>query len=203
MKPDFTTMNGPQLVAAFNQIVGEVAAAGQPGLLRKVNKFADVQTGIQRCEAAWSALVAALDSADAVQREEVSATAPEAAPVRVEEPVMAAKKVRAKKAKTPKVAKVKTPKSAKKATNGIAAEFGCRAGSIREKLLLALHGEKSVMLKHLMAKLYGNQSAEHRGPTIMVLKGLEGMIKKGKLPYSVVKTKDPDTKEISYALQAK
>jgi hypothetical protein len=196
-------MNGPQLVAAFNQIVGEVAAAGQPGLLRKVNKFADVQTGIQRCEAAWSALVAALDSADAVQREEVSATAPEAAPVRVEEPVMAAKKVRAKKAKTPKVAKVKTPKSAKKATNGIAAEFGCRAGSIREKLLLALHGEKSVMLKHLMAKLYGNQSAEHRGPTIMVLKGLEGMIKKGKLPYSVVKTKDPDTKEISYALQAK
>jgi hypothetical protein len=204
MKPDFTTMNGPQLVAAFNQIVGEVAAAGQPTLLRKVNKFKDVPTGVQRCEAAWSALVAALDSADAAQREEVSATAPEAAPV--EESVVAAKNVKAKKVKTPKAAKAKTPKAAKasrKSTNGIAAEFGCRAGSIREKLLLALHGEKSVMLKHLMAKLYGNQSAEHRGPTIMVMKGLEGMIKKGGLPYSVVKTKDPETKEISYALQAK
>jgi hypothetical protein len=198
MKPEFTTMNVPQLVAAYNQIVGEVVAAGQPNLLRKVTKFADTAKGIQRCEIAWSTLVAALDSAAVVEREEVSATAPVAAPER--ESVVATKKTKVKKAKAPKVAKAKTNG---KASEGVSAEFGCRAGSIREKLLLALHGEKSVMLKHLMAKLYGNQSAEHRGPTIMVLKGLEEMIKKGKLPYSIIKTKDHETKEVSYALQAK
>jgi hypothetical protein len=197
MKPEFSTMNGPQLVAAYNQIVGEIVEAGQPGAFRKVTKFADVATGAKRCEAAWSGLVAALDSAKAVESEEVSATAPEPAPL--EEPVVAAKKVKAKKAKAPKVARAKTNG---KAADGISAEFGCRAGSIREKLLLALHGEKSVMLKHLMAKLYGDQSADHRGPTMMVLKGLDLMIKKGRLPYSIIKMKDPETKEISYALQA-
>jgi hypothetical protein len=151
MKPEFTSMDIHQLVTAFNQIVDDVAAAGQPTLLRKVTRFVGTNIAIKRCEAAWSALVAARASAAAVEQQApdtdsygIDDTNPDDTnpdDTKREERVVAVKKKAVKKAKATSKAKVKAkpaPK-AKKANspahkNGANGSRGVKKGYIHALL---------------------------------------------------------------------
>ena len=87
----------------------------------------------------------------------------------------------------------------------ISQEFDCRAGTNREKLVEALGAAKGkqVLRKDLLKAVYGNQKEENVAKLGMVMKGVEAMIKDGKLKYTVERQKDADTKEVSFGLLAK
>ena len=87
----------------------------------------------------------------------------------------------------------------------ISQEFDCRAGTNREKLVEALGAAKGkqVLRKDLLKAVYGNQKEENVAKLGMVMKGVEAMIKDGKLKYTVERQKDADTKEVSLGLLAK
>ncbi len=76
---DFTTMTGPGLVHAYNEMVAEAAAKGLDGY-RPVAKFADNKTGMKRCEALASGLRArkeGLNGAAKASEPEADAAQPE------------------------------------------------------------------------------------------------------------------------------
>lgn len=104
---------------------------------------------------------------------------------------------------TPKATKAaKEPKEA--SANKLAAEFGCRVGSFREKLIIALDDnyKKFVKTEDLLKAVYGSKNNENTGALTMVIKGAQTMIDKNKLPYELKKEKN-DAKEISYGLWPK
>lgn len=109
----------------------------------------------------------------------------------------------AAKAAAPKSDTVRKPKAAPKegSENKRAAEFGCRVGSFREKLIIALdeHFEKMVSTDDLLKAVYGSKNNENTGALTMVLKGAQAMIEKNKLPYILKKEKD-DAGKISHGL---
>jgi hypothetical protein len=72
----------------------------------------------------------------------------------------------------------------------ISEQFNCVPGTNREKLLEALHRRagKQVTSADLQKAVYGRKPQSH-GALMMIVKGLEGMIKKGRLPFQVKKEK--------------
>ena len=98
---------------------------------------------------------------------------------------------------------VRKPKTAPKegSANKLAAEFGARVGSFREKLLIALddHYKKMVPELDLLKAVYGSKNTENSGALTMVIKGAQTMIEKNKLPYNLKKEKNED-KEVSFGL---
>ena len=55
-KPDFTQLNGQDLVRYNNAMVREILETGLTGY-REVTIFQNKEAGIKRCEANWSSLV--------------------------------------------------------------------------------------------------------------------------------------------------
>lgn len=98
------------------------------------------------------------------------------------------------------VRKVK-PEPKEGSANKLAAEFGARVGSFREKLLIALdeNYKKMVPVPELLKATYGSKNIENAGALTMVLKGAQTMIEKNELPYTLKKEKN-EAKEISYGL---
>jgi len=84
----------------------------------------------------------------------------------------------------------------------IAAEFGCRPDTLRERLVNALHRRyrKQVASATLIKAVYDAHSkhASH-GALMMIVKGAQGMIAKRKLPY-VIKKERNDAGEITLGL---
>jgi hypothetical protein len=95
--------------------------------------------------------------------------------------------------------KKKATKEDKRSKIGV--EFNVRNGTIREKLLEALHSsyKKPVTKRDLLKSVYGSASEDNKGAIQMVMKGLNVMIVKGKLPYKIVKEKNAQ-KESTFAL---
>lgn len=85
-----------------------------------------------------------------------------------------------------------TKSTDKTSDNKLAAEFGARSGTNREKLLVALadNFKKQVPVLDLLKAVYGSKNLENTGALGMVLKGAEATIKKHKLPYLVKKEKN-------------
>lgn len=173
----FATMDGPTLVRAFNEMAN--SDTGKELSARTVVRFADTKTGIKRCEMLASSIRA--------RKEGLSAPEPRAA----------AKKP-SPKAKAP--AKEKTL-GANTSANKLAAEFEARAGTNREKLLVALDASyrKLVPLNTLLKAVYGSQNTENKGALMMSIKGALLTIKNNKLPYQIKKEKNAE-KEISFGL---
>jgi hypothetical protein len=75
------------------------------------------------------------------------------------------------------------------ATPKITEQFKTRAGTFREKLLLALHRNagKQVPVPALLKSVYGRGTEADWVSLGMVVKGLEGMISKDRLPFKVEK----------------
>jgi hypothetical protein len=73
----------------------------------------------------------------------------------------------------------------------ISEQFNCVPGTNREKLLEALHRRvgKQVTSADLQKAVYGRSKNASHGALMMIVKGLEGMIKKGRLPFQVKKEK--------------
>lgn len=88
-------------------------------------------------------------------------------------------------------------------TNKLAAEFGARVGSFREKLIIALDESyrKLVPIAELLKAVYGSKNNENTGALTMVIKGAQTMIEKNKLPYVLKKEKNEG--EISFGLWPK
>lgn len=106
----------------------------------------------------------------------------------------------------PKTNGAKAPKKVAKEDkrSKIGVEFNVRSGTNREKLLEALHANyrKPVTKRELLKTVYGSQSEDNQVAILMVMKGLNGMISKDRLPYKVVRGKN-DKKETTFALQPK
>lgn len=85
--------------------------------------------------------------------------------------------------------------------NKLAAEFGARPGTNRERLLKALdeNYKKQVPILDLLKAVYGSKNLENTGALGMVIKGAEGTIKKHKLPYQLKREKN-DAKEATIGL---
>ena len=120
------------------------------------------------------------------------------------------KKLRDVKSAAKKIAALRGSSSSSKsvtpdARSAISKEFDCRSGTNREKLVEALASSKGkqVPRSDLLKSVYGNQKEENIGPLGMVLKGMAVMIKEGRLPYKIERTKDAETKEVSFGLHAK
>lgn len=98
---------------------------------------------------------------------------------------------------------VRKPKKEPKegSENKRAAEFGCRVGSFREKLIIALDENYRKMIPELdlLKAVYGSKNTENSGALGMVWKGAQTMIEKNKLPYELKKEKN-DAKEVSFGL---
>jgi hypothetical protein len=101
---------------------------------------------------------------------------------------------------------VRKPKAAPKegSANKRAAEFGCRVGTAREKLVIALDAnyKKMVPALDLVKTVYGSKNIEKIGSLDMVVKGAQKMIDKNKLPYILKKEKN-EAKEVSHGLFSK
>jgi hypothetical protein len=67
----------------------------------------------------------------------------------------------------------------------ISETFGCIPGTNREKLLLALHRNyrKQIAAPDLVKAVYGTRKDGSYGALAMVVRGLNIMIKKDRLPY--------------------
>lgn len=120
----------------------------------------------------------------------------------------ASSKKAAEKATAPKAAAtgsdtVRKPKAEPKegSANKRAAEFGCRVGSFREKLIIALDESYKKLIPELdlLKAVYGSKNTENAGALTMVVKGANIMIEKNNLPYILKKEKN-EAKEISYGL---
>lgn len=100
---------------------------------------------------------------------------------------------------------VRKPKAAPKegSANKLAAEFGARVGSFREKLIIAFDESyrKLVATGDLLKAVYGSKNTENTGALTMVIKGAQIMIEKNKLPYVLKKEKNEG--EISFGLWPK
>ena len=83
----------------------------------------------------------------------------------------------------------------------IFAIFKTNTGKFRGKLLDALYSKRGtqVTLNKLIMAVYGSCNNGRRGSLLMVMKGLEGSIKKKRLPYRIEKQKT-DAGVISYGL---
>jgi len=84
-------------------------------------------------------------------------------------------------------------------------EFDVRNGTVREKLIDALHGAKGkfIAVKDLLKTCYGSMNTENTGALKMSIKGAESTIKSKRLPYRIDKKVDEKTKEMSFGLFAK
>ncbi|HEX2614984.1 MAG TPA: hypothetical protein VHL10_05785 [Nitrososphaera sp.] len=98
----------------------------------------------------------------------------------------------------------KKPSAPKEASaNKLAAEFGARVGSFREKLLIAFdeNYRKLVKTEDLLKAVYGSKNNENTGALTMVIKGAQTTIEKNKLAYELRKEKSEGV--ISYGLWPK
>jgi hypothetical protein len=113
------------------------------------------------------------------------------------------KRFATRKAALKRIASLKAPSKAPKEDkrSKIGVEFNVRNGTNREKLLEALYGsyKKPMTKRDLLKSVYGSASEDNKGAVQMVMKGLNVMITKGKLPYKIVKEKNAQ-KEITFAL---
>jgi hypothetical protein len=180
-------------VTQYNELVTEASAIGLNGYKAIATRFRDPATGAKRCEA----LAEAIEAHKAkIASGELTAAPPETAdeeapPVENQESKRMARTSTAKKAKKAAPAKkaVKTaPKVADKPRTGVAAEFGTREGTNREKVLLALYAKKNkpVALTEVAKAVYGKGDDENRLKVKAVIVGLNMMIEAGKLPYKPV-----------------
>ena len=84
----------------------------------------------------------------------------------------------------------------------IAAAFGCRPDTLRERLVNALHRRyrRQVTSAELIKTVYGAHAkhASH-GALMIIVKGAQGMIVKRKLPYTIKKARN-DADEITLGL---
>jgi hypothetical protein len=98
---------------------------------------------------------------------------------------------------------VRKPKKEPKesSANKLAAEFGARVNTNRERLIIALdeHYRKMVSELDLLKAVYGSKNTENSGALGMVFKGMKTMIEKNKLPY-VLKEEKNEAKEKSFGL---
>ena len=170
MRTDFTSMTGPELVVAFNDMATKAQAAGIDRF-KPVTRFPTRDKGMARCSTLYLVL----------SREGKCPSAPPKA-----KPVVEAKA---------------KPKANGHAKGTIFEEFNTREGTKRETLLRTLSKSlnKPVAEKTLLAAIYGSQSEENKGALSMVMKGLHVMIAKGKLPYTVVRSREG--KEVYFELQ--
>lgn len=182
MEEDYVKMSGAELVSAYNKMAG--SAEGVALQTRTVTRFADQATAVKRCLALASSIKARKEGLKGTSEKDV----PAAKPVSTAAP-----------AKKPATVK---KEGAKPVQTGIAAEFEARAGTIREKLLLALHAnfKKQVPLNTLLKATYGNLNTENKGALMMSMKGALLTIKNKKLPYEIKKEKVPETKELTFGL---
>jgi hypothetical protein len=179
MAKDFTTMTGPALVSAYNEMAN--SALGKELGAKPVTRFSDQPAGVKRCLTLASSIKARQEGLAAIK------------PTVVEDTEVTTK--------AKKVKKVNGVSKTSASANKRAAEFGARPGTVREKILIALDDNyrKMVPLKTLLKAAYGRVDDEDKGALSMSLKGANDTIKKGKLPYQIKKAKD-EAKEISYGL---
>lgn len=98
----------------------------------------------------------------------------------------------------------KAEKEKKETRSKIGVEFNVRSGTNREKLLEALYVnfKKQVTKRELLKEVYGSTAEDNQVAILMVMKGLNSMIDKDKLPYKVVRGKD-EKKETTFGLYPK
>lgn len=208
MAIDYATMTGPQLVTAYNEMAN--SQLGKELNARPVTRFADMEAGVKRCMQLESSIKARSDGLKSASRDttttNVAVTTGPTGQKEEDDVAKTAKKAKGAK-KAPKAKKVTktTTKEVAVSSNKRAAEFGCRVGSFREKLLIALdeNYRKMVAVPRLLKAVYGSQNIENTGKLNMVLKGALGMITGSKLAYEIKKAKDEETKEISFGLYPK
>lgn len=199
----FEEMSRPELIVAFNTMVN--STLGQELGAKPVQRFADTKVGIKRCEMLASSIKA---RASGLKREEdppvatKAHSASEASTPKSEEKAMGASAAKKTATKTTRAAKAKDAGPLPKGPAGVVAQFGARAGTNREKLLtkLAENIGKMVSFSDLITATYGRTNKEdNKGATAMVLKGVDIMIKAGKLPFELRKEKG-ENGHISYGL---
>lgn len=205
----FSEMSGPELVIAFNEMVN--SQLGKELGAKAVQRFADRESGLKRIEALASSIRARVGGLKRVEDEEPQQAPPKVKTTTPSEPAVAPQNDEDEMATKAKAAKTAVKRSAvqaaapaprTKAGQALAA-FGARESSNRERLLTRLTESinKQVPLVELIKATYGNQKEENKGPLGMVLKGVQIMIDKGKLPYKLIKEKADG--EISYGLHEK
>lgn len=169
---DYSKMTGPELVKAYNAMVASPAGQ-QLGGYKAVQKFADVPTGIKRCERLESSIRAIKGFAEGVDKLTSDVK---------------------KKTTTPKA---KAPKGD---ANDKLDGAPVRVGSNRDKAIQRLQRKlgEPVTLEALMLAVYGAADADHRAPLMMVLKGIGNVIAAGKLPFTMQKHKDG--RDIAFSL---
>lgn len=182
--------------ARYNELVEEAIAAGLSA--KKIGtRFRNAETGAKRCEALEAAIASHKEKvAEGVVPEKgtVEVAAIPAEGEKTEPPRINQEKKMAKSAtkKKPTAAAKKATKPAKSVVvaekrNGIVGEFGTRADTNKEKLLLALYAKKNkpVPALDLIKAVYGKQDIEMLGSLKMVLQGLQVAIDSDKLPYTI------------------
>lgn len=175
------------LVIAHNHMAE--STIGKELKARPVQNFKSVEDGAARCATLESSILARASGFQEAKQSEGDTTV--------------AKKV--KKAKKAKTAKKANGASENLSANPVAAAFGARKGTNREKLLIKLADNKGKRVKRndLLKAVYGSMNEENLGSLAMVLKGAQGTIVKNKLKFDIKKEKDEKTKEITFALHAK
>lgn len=199
----FTEMSGSELVVAFNEMAN--STLGKELGAKPVSRFADTKVGLKRVEMLASSIKARAsglkrqeDQGTETATETKTAKTTETPSFSEEEKEMGAT---AKKTTT-KARKPAATGPLPKGPAGIVAQFGARAGTNRETLLLKLAENlgKFVSLNDLITATYGRSNKEdNKGATMMVLKGVGIMITAGRLPFKLEKKKDDDG-HISFGL---
>jgi hypothetical protein len=223
---NYGTMKPADLVVHFNDLVDQIHETGRGEAFKKVTRFADLATGIKRCEALEKALAVAQENPNPdgplTEEKDTNGTSAvgaddnkESEPMSEEKKKPAGKKAAGKKAAGKKAAgkKAAKPAAAGPAKKRTAATAGdgpfpmVRAGTNRDlaiKRLLKADGAP-VKLTTIVTAVYGADAAasgEAKGQINMVLKGIANVIAENKLPFKLDKVKE-DGKEISFALIAK
>ena len=125
MATDYTTLTGPQLVTAYNEMAN--SQIGKELNARPVTRFADATAGAKRCASLESSIKARSDGLKSASRD-TTTTNPTGQ--KEDDVAKTAKKTSKKATKAKKVAAPK--KEAAVSANKRAAEFGCRVGSFRD-----------------------------------------------------------------------
>lgn len=213
MRQNYGRMSGPELLAAYNTMIGEVTAymavvgteAGKAlASFKPVGKFSDRQTGIKRCQALDSALAKAT-KADPEMQAKIEAA-------KVREPATKIEKTKPVTEGTPATDAPKKSKATKPATDAPkekktrvpAAGSEIRPGSNRDLLFQRLHSSlgKPVHENDLMIAVYGKATPELRGPLNMIIKGFREVQLEGlKMPFTLERSKNG--KDVTYRLAGK
>jgi hypothetical protein len=193
----YAEMSTNELVAKFNELAASPAGAAAGA--KTVKRFADHDTAVKRVMTLYSALNNKVESETANPQPQTKATEMTTA-TKATTAKKATKATTAKKASAT-AAPTKAAKSENGSTNKIAAQFGARVGTVREKLLIALHDNyrKMVPVSTLIKAAYGKSDPEYQGALMMSLKGAQKTIEENKLPFEIKKGKTEE-KEITIGL---